>query len=423
MQLYKFQEQYLEGLPPKFIFSADTGTGKSYMALAHYYKHSYPKPLLILGPAAKMRTGDWERHVATFFADKELPEVHYYSYEKFSRNATVKQYKATGTRGVWHDWLLRFPTGECAIIADECHRAAEATTLTGKAVFALASRADFFVGLSATALPNGWRSAGNYFKIWGFTPNITAFRKRYLNIQTYKGFPEVVGYFNEDELKNLWNRISKPLHKEEAIDLPPLTSIRVPLKSGTGYKTILKERLVDGKFLDNPSALLHALRQANTDVKLPWLDEALADTSSNVVIFYNYVSERQAILELIRKKHKGRKVFRQDGEKHEIPQNLRVGDWDNLERTITLAQYQSGSTGVEMQYADTIIFFSPTYSYTLYHQSIGRIERIGQANKMTAYELYCPGTIEYDVWQALAKKQDFSERQWITENVTQEEEW
>jgi len=35
------------------MFAADTGTGKTYMALAHYDKHAYLKPLLILAPASK----------------------------------------------------------------------------------------------------------------------------------------------------------------------------------------------------------------------------------------------------------------------------------------------------------------------------------------------------------------------------------
>lgn len=148
--------------------------------------------------------------------------------------------------------------------------------------------------------------------------------------------------------------------------------------------------------------------------KLPWLDEFLEGVSSNIVIFYTYIGEREAILSLIKKKHKERQVFRQDGDKHELPHQ---STWEDLERTITLAQYQSGSTGVEMQYADTIIFFSPTYSYTLYHQAVGRIERIGQKNKMTLYKLSCPSTIEYSVWKAIESKADFSEKMWIEDNI------
>lgn len=417
MNLYQFQQDYLKDLPSKFIFAADTGTGKTIMALAHYRHQAYPKKLLILGPAAKMRTGDWEKHIEEYFYSESTvaPEAHYYSYEKFSRNPTVKEYKKHGKQGVWKQWLRDNPPGTYAVIADEVHRAANPQSGIGKAVYELARCSGFFVGLSATPAPNGWISVANYFKMFGFTPNVTAFKNRYCNIQTFKGFPEIVGYYYEDEIKTLWNRISKPLKKEDAIDLPDLVDVPVNVPTDPAYVKVEKERIFGGTFLDNPSALLHALRQSTIEPKLPWLDEFLEGTSSNVVIFYTYVAEREAILKMLKKKHPKRAVFRQDGEKHELPHK---GDWPDLKRTITLAQYQSGSTGVEMTYADTIVFFSPTYSYTLYHQAIGRIERIGQKAKMTLYSMCAPATIESAVWRAIRNKQDFSEKIWIEENLT-----
>jgi SNF2 family DNA or RNA helicase len=132
------------------------------------------------------------------------------------------------------------------------------------------------------------------------------------------------------------------------------------------------------------------------------------------VVFYNYQSERDAILKMIKNKHKGRTIFRQDGEKHEIPSKPR---WPDLQRTITLAQYQSGSTGIELTYAATTVYFSPTYSYSNYEQSIGRTNRNGQTNKMTLYLLCAPSTLERDVWAALREKRDFQEKQWYAEKL------
>jgi superfamily II DNA or RNA helicase len=132
--------------------------------------------------------------------------------------------------------------------------------------------------------------------------------------------------------------------------------------------------------------------------------------SDNVVIFYNYQSEREAILKLLKeKKFKSRQVFRQDGEKHEVPDK---SQWQGLRRTITLAQYQSGSTGIELTYAATTIYFSPTYSYSNYEQSIGRTNRNGQTQKMTMYLLCAPTTVERDIWNALRNKTDFQTAQW-----------
>jgi superfamily II DNA or RNA helicase len=407
IKLYDFQTEYLRGLPHKYIFAADTGTGKTYMALAHYDKHAYLKPLLIVAPASKANSGDWERDVQEYFAGRILPEYLIVSYEKFSRKPTPEQYRS-GKRGMYDTWLSEHPSG-FAVICDEVHKAKNPSAHAGRRVYEVSKQADFFCGLSATPMPNGWIDAVNYLKIFGHVKHITEFKKRYCNVQTYKGFPEIVGYYHEDELKRYWNKIAKPLSKQSALDLPPLTFVAVKLPITKEYHEIERKRIFGDKFLDNPSALLHALRQSLIEPKLKWLDEFLEGVSDNCVIFYNYESERTAILELLKRKHKDRQVFRQDGEKHEVPSKDK---WDGLVRTITLAQYQSGSTGIELTYAATTVYFSPTYSYQDYEQSIGRTNRNGQTQKMTMYLLCAPTTVERDIWDALRNKTSFQSAQW-----------
>jgi SNF2 family DNA or RNA helicase len=298
------------------------------------------------------------------------------------------------------------------LIADEVHKAKNPQSGIGKRVYSVAPYADFFVGLSATPLPNGWIDAANYFKVFGLVKDITAFKRRYCNIQTYKGFPEIIDYYHKEELQRNWNRIAKPLDKEQALDLPSITHVPVRLPSSKEYLQIQKDRIFGGKFLDNPSALMHALRQSLVEPKVAWLENFLDEVSDNVVVFYNYTAERDAILKMIKTKFKNRRVFRQDGEKHEVPSK---DQWANLERTITVAQYQSGSTGIELTYAATTVYFSPTYSYSNYEQSIGRTNRAGQTRKMTLYLLCAPTTLEKDIWEALSNKTDFQETQWYKE--------
>ena len=146
MELYKFQKDYLKGLPAKYLFAAETGTGKTVMALSHYDAHRYPEPLLILAPAAKVGTGDWEREINAYFAGRILPEFEIYSYEKFSRNTSAKQYHETGSRGIWHDWREKYPRG-FAMIADEVHKAKNPQSGMGKITWEVsktASTTSFF---------------------------------------------------------------------------------------------------------------------------------------------------------------------------------------------------------------------------------------------------------------------------------------
>jgi SNF2 family DNA or RNA helicase len=389
--------------------AADTGTGKTFMSLAHYEKHGNGAPLLILAPASKVRTGDWEREIAEYFGPARMPQFEIYSYEKFSRNVTMTQFKA-GKRSIWHSAAPKFGGRQYAVICDEVHRAKNPQSGVGKAVFEAAKGAQFFVGLSATPLPNGWIDLANYSKIWGFTKNITEFKKKYCNYVDFKGFPELKNYWREDEMKQQWQSIAKELKKSEALDLPSKKFIGVDFKRPAEYtKLIFTRELPDGTLLDTAPALAHALRQTLTAPKLDYLSDTIEGTNENIVIFYNYVSEREAILEMLGKKHKDRPVFRQDGELHELPAKE---NWKNVHRSITLSHYRSGSTGVEMTYATQVIYFSPTYSYADYIQSIGRVYRNGQTEKTTFYNFRTPNSIEEDVYKAISNKQDFQAIQW-----------
>lgn len=420
IHLYEYQKKYLADLPARAIMAADTGTGKTFMSLAHYEsKMATPArvvpetPLLILAPAAKIRTKDWEREIAEWFGDAaQYVDYEIYSYEKFSRNP-AKNKLMTGSKPIWHKFSPARNGGkQYAVICDEVHRAKNPQSLIGKAVFEVTRNAKFFVGLSATPLPNGWIDFANYAKIWGFTKNITSFKRDFCNIETYKGFPEIVGYKNEHILKQAWSAIAKELPKSGALDLPARTFIGVDFERPAEYNRLRETRMTkDEVWLDNAPSLAHALRQSLTDGKLEYVAELIEDTNQNIVIFYNYTSERDAILEMLKqKRYKKKRVFRQDGEKHQLPKKAQ---WAEVKNSVTLAQYQSGSTGVEMTYATIVIYLSPTYSYADYVQSIGRVYRNGQTSKTTFYNLRTPDTIEEAVYNTLRDKKDFQVQQWL----------
>lgn len=430
INLYEYQKRYLADFPARGIMAADTGTGKTFMALAHYEKLAPVRqriqsdvfgggatkrtmqrmPLLILAPASKIRTEDWERDITEWFGEGNEPEYEIYSYERFSRNPSAKQFLA-GKRAIWHKFAPKFGGTQHAIILDEVHRAKNPQSGIGKSVYWASKDADFMIGLSATPLPNGWIDFANYSKIWGFTKGVTDFKARYCDIVTYKGFPEIKGYWREDELMKQWQGISKKLTKKEALDLPDRTFVGVDFKRAPEYmKTMLDRRNAAGDLLDSAPALAHALRQTLTQPKLDYLADLIEGTDENIVIFYNYITEREAILDLIKRKFKDRPVYRQDGQKHELP---RKKDWADIKRSITVSHYKSGSTGVEMTYATQVIYFSPTYSYAEYLQSIGRVYRNGQAEKTTFYNFRTPNSIEEDIYTVLKTKNDFQVAQWI----------
>lgn len=396
--------------------AADLGTGKTLMSLAHWERQNTGHKLLIVAPASKIRTGDWASEVNRWFLDGNtqahivgLPGITYISYEKLRLNGskTIKpnwwQFVAKRNGGIIYD-----------VIADECQALKNPQSKQAKAILEIKQSGGQFIGLTGTPMANGWIDFAGYSKLFGFTSGITEFKRKYCDITTFGNFPKIVGYRNKDEMEQQWAEISRTLTREQAGELPPRQfigkTIHLNPEDQKDYSTAKTLRVVQksGELLDNPSILLHYLRQTGTASRLDALSDVLDDTDENIVIFYNYVSERKAILAHIAQHHKQKKVLRYDGDQHDA---LPRPDAE-LSNTVLLAHYKSASTGLNLQWATVTVYFSLTYSYQEFEQSIGRTHRTGQTKKCLYYIFKAKNTVDDDVYRALKHKRDFSTALW-----------
>lgn len=412
MKLYNYQEDYLKRLPASCIMAADLGTGKTLMSLAHWQRQNSHRPLLVVAPASKIRTGDWHQEATRWFSEQDIYKtITYISYESLrlmdKDTRRPRHWKYTGARngGQVFD-----------VIADECHALKNPQSKQSKAIYEITRSGGLFIGLSGTPMPNGWIDFAGYSKIFGFTSGITEFKNKYCRIQDFKGFPEIVGYFNTDELEQQFKRVAYPLSRELADELPSRQMLGVNIhqttKSSKLYHTMKLTRKDprSGELLDNSPRLLSVLRQSTTDARLDNLLSLVNDTSDNIIVFYNYISERKAILKLLEKSEK--KILRYDGEVHNILPRANA----ELKNTVLVAHYKSASTGLNLQWANVTIYFSPTYSYQEFEQSIGRTHRNGQTKKCLYYLFNVKGTIDADIWRCLREKKDFNDKLWKDED-------
>lgn len=365
----------------------DTGTGKTIMGLHHHQTYFKDKKLLIVAPASKINEGGWQRTIADYYPNIE--------YETCTYNMLNKKYTQ------YRDYFVIF---------DECHRIKNSCGVWGKAGYYLTKIASGFILLSATPVPNGWEDSINYFKMFGLTKNKTQFIRQEAITSIDMGYLEIIGWRNENKLKNMWKSISRRLSKEEATDLPPLVFEEVHFKASNIYKVIKKDRIYDTTLYDNQMKLRHGLRlYANLDKKVEYIKEFVENTNDNIIIFYNYDEELKLLQEAITKK-----TYLCNGAVKDYPKK---SDWDSIKNTVTLANYKSGSEAVEFTYANIIIYFSPTDSYTEFYQSYGRCYRNGQNKKVTAYKFITDKTIEENIYQALESKQDFNYNLWEEKNL------
>lgn len=409
--LYRFQQDAIKQLlNGKHIIIAQTGSGKTAMGanwIAEQVKRTGKRKVLIVTTASKARTSDWEDEIAKWNPSllNSLPSLSTLSWHKLR---------------AWVDtnWGS---LGEYIVVFDEIQKAsAGVSSGMGKAFLKITKRTEDWAGFTATP-GDTWLKFYPYLVACNLEWNKTSFMRKYANVQTFKGYPEIIGWRNEDELRDKWASISyAPDTTQVMSELPPETHKVVEFKKPSAYNKVMKTRTsVDGEFLDTSGALCAELRRVCfTKEKREWVKEFIEGLGDGAVVFYNFIKTGDELEKIITKAlPKGARVWRIDGKHHEIPTAETIGKYD-----VVLCQWQSGSEGLNLQALRVWLSVEPHYSYSTSIQARGRIKRIGQTRNMLYVYLKTTGTIEDDIYKALHNKSSFAEDVWCVDNNLIEEE-
>ena len=404
MQLYNFQKQAIADLlNGKHIAILCTGSGKTAISMTwakQTCERKNKNKVLVITTASKSRTNDFQDDADTW-CGKEwregLDQFKVISWHKF----------AAWVIDNWRDdgWVVVF---------DEVARAgAGVSSGMGKAFLQLTSYDEDWAGFTATQ-GDTWIKFYPYFQACGLVKNKTAFIRKYARVQTFKGFPEIVGYYNEDELVGFWKQISTaPDTSQMMRELPRETHKVITFgKPGTYAKTLKTRIAPDGTMLDTSGALCAELRrQCLTSEKRQWLSDFIEGLGDNVVMFYNFIATGDKLEEIAKRAlPKGAKIWRIDGGHHDIPRAETIG-----KRDIVLCQWQSGSEALNLQFMHYWVSVELCYSYSTAIQARGRIKRLGQKKPMFYYYLQTEHTIEQDIMKCLRNKSDFADDVWLAD--------
>lgn len=405
-ELYKFQKTSVERLlDGKHIIVAGCGAGKTAMAVVwaeQKCKQTGKNKIVVVTTASKSRTGDFEEELREWCSSSfsnSLSSFSVLSWHKL-RTWVETNWNSLG------DWVYIF---------DEVQRAkAGVSSGMGKSFLKIARRTDDWAGFTGTP-GDTWLSFYPYMQACGFIKNKTQFLRDYATVQTYKGYPEIVGWVNEDKLKSMWANISfAPDTQKVMSELPEQTHKVFTFKRPPVYRKILKTRYTEeGEFLDTSGALCAELRrQCFTKDKQEWIKDFVDTLESGCVFFFNFTRTGDMLEEII--SHalpKGAKVWRIDGKHHEIPTAQTIG-----QRDMVLCQWQSGSEALNLQFLHYWVAVELCYSYSTANQARGRIRRLGQKHPQWYGYLLTEGTIEQDILACLKGKSEFSERVWCASN-------
>lgn len=220
----------------------------------------------------------------------------------------------------------------------------------------------------------------------------------------------VVGYRNVEDLKSNLKKYGAVFMKsDEVIILPEQRDINIKVKNTKEYKTLEKEDILVYKgfevVADNILKKILYLRQfagMYNQNKLDTLKDLIESTNDRLIIFYNFQYEFDIIKKLC--KQLDRKISFVNGQGRDLKEHYNTDD------SITLIQYQSGSSGLNLQKANKIIYFSPTLSADLYMQSKKRTHRYGQDRDCFYYNLVTEKSIEEKIYKALKNREDYTNK-------------
>lgn len=390
------------------ILCGGVGSGKSRTALGYYYIQEChgllqingvgvtkpmtdPKDLYIITTAKKRDTLDWEKECIPFLLSTD-------------RKASMNGIKVTVDS--WNNIKKYLNVMNAFFIFDE-------QKVVGKGAWVKAflriTKLNHWILLSATP-GDTWLDYIPVFIANGFYKNRTEFCRQHVIFSRFAKYPKVIGYVNEGRLIRLKSDILvniKETGDERRKTIRHYHDIIVNWDKEL-YLKIHRDRwnVYEDTPIEQISEVCYLERKAaNSDQdRIDRLKELLG-VHHKAIIFYSFDYE----LDILRKVAKdiGRPCAEMNGHKHEpIPSKP---EW------IYLVNYSSGAEGWNCVQTDTIIFYSQTYSYKVYEQSCGRIDRINTPyTDLYYYNLRSMAPIDCAIKKALKNKQTFNEKNYIS---------
>lgn len=407
MGLFAYQQAALDrvGGKRKCAFYHDMGLGKTFTGAEKLMSdHCWKRALVV---CQKSKVADWVDH---FEAHYDMPVVDL-TKQDVCRDAEAVMI-------INYDLIWRRPQlmelDDLALMFDESSLLQNATSKRTKAAMKLAGKADTLVLLSGTPVDGKYERLWTQLRMLGWRIDEKLFWRQYVESETTmrEGFPitKVTGYKNEERLVRKMKELGCDFLKtDDVIDLPDQRFIRIDVPMSEYYRKFAKTNVITAfgrDFVgDTVFGDLTAKRQlaaAYSPAKLEAFGDLLDGTSKRLVVFYNFDVELEGLTEELAKR--GRPYGVLNGKVHDLSPFFDTDDG------VALIQYQSGAMGVNLQQADTCVYFSPPLASSLFEQSKKRIHRVGQDKPCTYYDLVSKGTVEEKIYDTLAMRRDYTEK-------------
>lgn len=302
--------------------------------------------------------------------------------------------------------------------------------------FILQMKPDNVILLSGTPTSGKYENLWSQINLLGWNISKNLYNRQYVNWTTIEvgGFPMKIvdkeePYKNVDRLKQkLREHGAVFLKTDECFELPEQTFINIDIPTTKEYRKFQRDSIItidttnliefkdDSDFegtdvtprveLIGDTTLTKRLYsrmlcgQYNKE-KLKAFEDLASSTQDRLIVFYNFNEELTALKKIANKLN--RPISEVNGQVKDL------SNYETEDNSITLIQYQAGAMGLNLQKSNKIIYFTLTEKSELFEQSKKRIHRIGQSNNCFYYLLICKGSLEYDIFQTLKMRKDYTD--------------
>ena len=391
--LDKPQLDTIDKLDNGSILCGGVGSGKSLTILGYWFKHIlggtiradgsivYKPPkkmskLIIITTAMKRESLEWIEELLSFPIDVE----EWVTVDSWNN---IKKYQNES---------------DAFFILDE-------QRLVGYGAWTIAflkiAKNNKWVLLSATP-GDVWIDYMPVFIANGFYRNKTDFTQNHVMYSRFAKFPVIQKYVNTRQLELYRDKIVVYMHVDRhttrnyVIVKPDYDTERYHYVDKNKWN-IFKEEPCNGQ----SDVLLTLRRIVNSDVSRIQELKKILDKTPKAILFYNFNYELDILKEFLESENIT--YAERNGKKHEeVP---------TTKQWVYLVQYMSGAEGWNCTVTDTIIFYSLNYSYRLFEQASGRIDRRNTPfTELYYYVMRSNSMIDRKIHKAIENKKDFNAR-------------
>lgn len=385
VKLMEHQKQAIERLDNGKVLCGGVGTGKSLTVLAYYMEREAPRDIYVITTPKKRDSLEWEGEAIRFgISTDELTQqgrLHIDSWNNIGKYVDVED--------------AFFVFDEQRVIG---------MGMWSKSFIKIAKK-NRWILLSATP-GDTWLDYVPVFIANGLYRNATQFKEEHVVYAPFSKYPKVMRYTNVDILEKHRNFV--------LIDMPfPRHTTRHEIDVIVGHDKdqldgVMKRRwhIFEDRPIKDAGELFRVMRKVvNTDVSRLNAVRALMEDHPRLIVFYNWDYE----LDILRELSDSVTVAEWNGHNHQqIPKT---------EKWVYLVQYTSGAEGWNCVETDAMVFYSLPYSWRIWEQCKGRIDRLNTDFIDLYYFILMSNSVVCRVVRKkLTQKGIFNEAAWVRKN-------